>query len=59
MSVKYGALQEDIEEFDLDEAEESRDRSPSREKRASDTSERPQWLEQCRCGKCRGCQQRT
>ena len=48
--TKYGVLQEDIDNFDLEEAEEQR---IVNEKRASVIEHKPEWLGECNCTACK------
>lgn len=47
--TKYGVLQEDIDDFDLEVAEDQR---ITNEKRAHVIEHRPSWLGECKCDRC-------
>ena len=56
MSTKYGVLQDDMDDLDLDLADGERS-SDSQTKLSSLArhDDRPVWMKRCNCGKCKSC----
>ena len=56
MSTKYGVLQEDMNDLDLDLADTERTQSSQTKLSSLDQHDtKPKWLKRCNCGKCKPC----